>query len=629
VGRTRATIRAESRQVSVKAAVGSSDNPSMSAGRRLTRAHARALALVAFACAIAASSAGGATSTTVVSVVVPSATELTKTTCADNTAGSTSLGVVLPGSTLLGTADCVLTWGSSNDSSTLRIYQTDGQGTGMFRPADGTMDPTFSGDGMSDVVNPGFDDEVRSVGVQSTGKVVLGTLGGRISRLMADGTVDAGFGASGHLNVSAQVGSPDVLLVDSSDRIYAAGSNGGRAAVARYSAAGVLDGSFGSGGVAAYGPFQTSEAAVGMKFDSTGRILIGARSYDSTNYDAAIIRLTAGGQLDTSFNAPNGYQVVQINTTSQLYPSVAVATDDAVYIAGHSSTNLSLIAKVDSAGALVSGFGTAGVLTMNAAAGNDDIRGLAVHPDGDVVAVGDYNSQANSLVIKVDGATGAPEATFGGGDGILDLDLGAGLVDVYRTVVVQPDGKLVVQGRQDTGAPEGMELVVHRLLPTGAFDTTFGGGDGKTFHHLTAGGSVDDRGSSNGELVLWTDGSIIAVGESADPANAFAIRMAGRTFPDWLSGTNDWAVVDAGAFAACLHTLGGSATAQTWAVAGLNNCTTSLPANWHAVPTAPVAIGRLSAAGTTTVNMRFGVRATPTQAPGDYVAPVTFEVTAP
>ncbi|MCW2920195.1 MAG: hypothetical protein JWL76_69 [Thermoleophilia bacterium] len=96
------------------------------------------LLVVAFAVmSVAAGIGQAASSGTVVSAVVPSATNLDAATCAAGTAGVTDLGSVLPGSPASSTGDCVVTFGSSNDSSTLRVSQSDSLGTAMnaFSPA--------------------------------------------------------------------------------------------------------------------------------------------------------------------------------------------------------------------------------------------------------------------------------------------------------------------------------------------------------------------------------------------------------------------------------------------------------------------------------------------------------------
>lgn len=91
--------------------------------------------LLACACWIAAS-ANGASSAIVISMDVPSATTLTNNCTA---ASATRFGNVLPGTeatTATGAgAACSVTFGSSNDSSALRLGTRDGQSTAMSSPS--------------------------------------------------------------------------------------------------------------------------------------------------------------------------------------------------------------------------------------------------------------------------------------------------------------------------------------------------------------------------------------------------------------------------------------------------------------------------------------------------------------
>lgn len=105
-------------------------------GAAFLRVHPRAACAVAVVVllALAIGSATGAGSSVVVTMDVASTTSLSATGCAPGTAGVTEFGVVQPGASAVTTADCVLTWGSSNDTSMLRAYQSDGTGTAMGAP---------------------------------------------------------------------------------------------------------------------------------------------------------------------------------------------------------------------------------------------------------------------------------------------------------------------------------------------------------------------------------------------------------------------------------------------------------------------------------------------------------------
>lgn len=105
------------------------------AGRARSGAIALACSLLLVAAVLqAARPASGATSSTVVTATVPSATTLDATACAAGAADVTDFGIVMPGSSAVTGTDCVVLFGSSNDTSMLLAYQTD-QGGDAMRPA--------------------------------------------------------------------------------------------------------------------------------------------------------------------------------------------------------------------------------------------------------------------------------------------------------------------------------------------------------------------------------------------------------------------------------------------------------------------------------------------------------------
>lgn len=85
-----------------------------------------------------ASHASGATSSPViVSVDIASSTSLdVMTGCAPNVPNVTSFGIVPAGTTTKTGSDCTVTFGSSNDSASLRLAQADGLGSAMAHPTD-------------------------------------------------------------------------------------------------------------------------------------------------------------------------------------------------------------------------------------------------------------------------------------------------------------------------------------------------------------------------------------------------------------------------------------------------------------------------------------------------------------
>lgn len=105
---------------------------------RLGRAAVAAALAASTMVAAGVTGAGAASSSTVVTLDVPSATSIDATSCAPATPG-TDVGIVQPGTGAVTGADCSVTFGSSNDTAHLRAYQRDGGGRAMAPWPSGTV----------------------------------------------------------------------------------------------------------------------------------------------------------------------------------------------------------------------------------------------------------------------------------------------------------------------------------------------------------------------------------------------------------------------------------------------------------------------------------------------------------
>lgn len=130
-------------------------------------------------------------------------------------------------------------------------------------------------------------------------------------------------------------------------------------------------------------------------------------------------------------------------------------------------------------------------------------------------------------------------------DGIVTTDICIGIChsDLGRSVVVQPDGRILVAGPSNTG-DGGRDFVVVRYLADGNLDPSFDG-DGKARLHLAG----DDVAS---DLALQPDGAIVVAGETTaeyrtGPALAVA-RFLPNGAPDPAFDGDGWVVTPLGAF---------------------------------------------------------------------------------
>jgi hypothetical protein len=118
----------------------------------VTRARALLAIVLAVSAVVAATSVrpvAAATGSTVVGATIPSATSISATGCPALTSGITDFGSVTAGSSVVTSADCEVQFGSSNDTSMLRLYQGDGGGDAMVPgPTSATLGYwPFNGDG--------------------------------------------------------------------------------------------------------------------------------------------------------------------------------------------------------------------------------------------------------------------------------------------------------------------------------------------------------------------------------------------------------------------------------------------------------------------------------------------------
>ncbi len=183
-----------------------------------------------------------------------------------------------------------------------------------------------------------------------------------IWRFKTDGTLDTtGFGGgSGFTKITGSTGSGTgdagrALILDGSGNIVVVGQSVTAAlathmAVWRYTSAGVLDTTFGTGGV-----FHMTSTVVGgtgqdianaVAIDGSGRIVVAGTSRDSSfRTNLAVWRLTSSGALDTTFGSPNGF-VTKIGTagaSGDLDQGNAVAIDSQgrIIVAGVSQDSTS------------------------------------------------------------------------------------------------------------------------------------------------------------------------------------------------------------------------------------------------------------------------------------------------
>ena len=151
-------------------------------------------------------------------------------------------------------------------------------------------------------------------------------------------------------------------------------------------------------------------------------------------------------------------------------------------------------------------FGTGGMVMTDLSHSTDIANAVAVQADGKLVVVGtaykqnDYSDE--DFVVARYNTDGTLDTTFGR-SGRVRTDF-PGLAAVPSSVVIQPDGKIVVAGGAFPLFTFLGDFKVVRYNPNGSLDTSFGDGGIVTTNF--------PQGSYAFDLALQSDGKIIAAG---------------------------------------------------------------------------------------------------------------------
>jgi uncharacterized delta-60 repeat protein len=409
--------------------------------------------------------------------------------------------------------------------------------------ADGTLDSGFGTNGLVTLNFGGFEDNAQAVAVQADGKIVTAGFSDNgsyntyaIARHNADGTLDGTFGNLGILNftigtnptspnssASSIAIQPDgkILIGGASQQPGPNNSYGSDFTLIRLNTDGTFDTSFGvtNNGIAladfTTGNFQTNDQISSLALQPDGKIVVAGDT--GVNRDFAVARFNSNGSLDSSFGT-NGKVQTPIGITNEVIYALKLQTDGKIVAAGYSQNpgNFSdcTIVRYNADGSLDTGFGVGGKVITNVSSGNfvnsDILYGLAIQPDGKIIAVGDSkdNSTSNFVVIRYN-PTGALDSGFGT-NGITQTPLGTsagfGIGSAY-SVALLPTGKIIASGIGDLGA-SGFGFAVARYNANGALDTNFGTNGIFSFDFF---GNGRDYAAAS---VLQPDGKLILAGRA-------------------------------------------------------------------------------------------------------------------
>ena len=302
--------------------------------------------------------------------------------------------------------------------------------------------------------------------------------------------------------------------------------------VAALAAPGELDPSFGVNGRVLLSPAVESYAsAVAVQKD--GRIVLAGTADDQApppppppapvgphlrNRDFLAVRLTRDGAADQAFGIGGAVRTPVDpggQPTADGANAVAVGPDGSIVLGGYTAvpggTDFAF-ARLTPSGALDSTFSGDGIQTVDVGSA-DDAWGVAVQPDGKIVAVGPGFTVLRLL------ADGQLDPRFGTGGVVQTTLRDPSLRDDAAAVLVR-NGKIVVAGTADSPDFTTADFAVVRYLADGRPDPTFGD-DGVA---ITA-----RPGEQRAEAILAAGGGkLVAAGGSEGGFRIVRYRSDGR-----------------------------------------------------------------------------------------------------
>ena len=257
-------------------------------------------------------------------------------------------------------------------------------------------------------------------------------------------------------------------------------------------AGGVLDPSFGTGGVvsSSLGTNMRASSVATYPQEGTandGKIVVGGE-YIGPNRKPqfGVVRYNLDGSLDNSFGG-DGEVTGPATVAGAL--SVVVQPDGKIVAAGDSNGDFAVV-RYNADGSLDTKFGNRGVTTTAIASKNfDRIYAIALQPDGKIVAAGTTtppNSSSREIVLARYTAGGTLDTSFGKGGLALDhiptSPLAGGATERMGIAIDPGTGQIVVEAANASPLPQGdYPAMVIRYTSGGLLDKSFGGTGYVTF----------------------------------------------------------------------------------------------------------------------------------------------------
>ncbi len=388
---------------------------------------------------------------------------------------------------------------------------------------DGVLDNSFGTNGrvLTDIVAE--DNEARELVIQPDGKIVVAGLSSTgsidqfaLARYDVNGVLDNTFGSGGLVVTNVSAGDDVIrgMALQTDGKIVVVGYAGVAnefLAIARYNPNGTLDNTFGTNGIDSLliydNPGSDRTVPNDVKIQADGKIVVvGFTKNSGGDLNPIVVRYNSNGTLDTSFGV-GGKLVTPLGPGEAQWEQVAIQSDGKLVAAGYYNNggpnNVIAVARYNQFG-LDNSFGTNGIANKAVGAGDNEANAIAIQADGNIVIGGIApNGNDADFLLLRFDIVGLLDNTFGIA-GVVTTELGSNVDDYIVNLIIQPDGKILAVGAQ-FGAT--IDIAMARYSSVGILDNTFG----------TNGLVIEDINNTDEiafDIALQSDGKIVITGVS-------------------------------------------------------------------------------------------------------------------
>jgi uncharacterized delta-60 repeat protein len=252
---------------------------------------------------------------------------------------------------------------------------------------------------------------------------------------------------------------------------------------------GTLDSSFAINGMQILKPSNGFENANELVILPDDKIVgVGFTTGPLGDWDLAAFRLHADGTVDSTFGV-NGLTIFDIAGNYDYGNAIYRLNDGKLLIAGGATLpNWSdidyFVARLNEDGSIDESFGTGGISQIHADGSEDLFYSLAVQPDGKILAVGQDQRAGQTLIdgiiMRLE-ADGKVDSTFGT-NGIVKTDIEYDY-SLFRDLLLNEDGSIIAAGNC---ANDNYDILLAKYDNDGQPDATFGN-NGIKVHNLNTG----------------------------------------------------------------------------------------------------------------------------------------------